>query len=84
MRQRGRPTTSNIPRTAQLRAAQVTFRKQMKRAGFWSFQAYLPAALVQKIDEAKGVNESRGVYLTRVLAPIYERRSTASARQRRP
>jgi hypothetical protein len=43
----------------------------MRALNLWSVQAYLPSALVLRIDQKKKAKESRSDYLTRVLAPLH-------------
>lgn len=71
MRKKGRPKFNTLPRKAQVREAQALFRKRMRTMGLWSIQAYLPSALVKRIDETKKAKESRSDYLARVLAPLH-------------
>jgi len=71
MRKKGRPKSTNLSRKAQVRSAQAVFRERMRALNLWSIQAYLPSALVLRIDEKKKVKESRSDYLARVLAPLH-------------
>ena len=71
MRKKGRPKSTTLSRKAQVRSAQAEFRERMRALDLWSIQAYLPSALVKRIDKKKKVKESRSVYLARVLAPLH-------------
>lgn len=53
MRTRGRPKTSRVPRSEQLRMAKRAQRERQRRAGIRSVQIEMPAELADKLKVAR-------------------------------